>query len=356
DISELEKPDLTDRGMIGRVPMPPNCYWDADTQAWVEIGEGKAEGGDGKGAKAGNAEGDPAAKADEQDENGEGIDGGEKQGFWNKVKNVYNNTRPAGLAKNTALAAAPDGAKKASDTLKQKAKDTAKKTSELAKKAGKATKNAGKAVKDVANRTMRQAREYYSSENKVKYSYKYFKNKGLEKMHKIKKEYGDTGTIDGTKYGLSVGYFGNIKLGALGHAKLGMKNSDVNIVEDGEIVPETKEYYGGEIEILGAGLKIAKESGEWEYDIYWNKKGVEVNKNAIEFGGTFQFPLTPIGITGEAHIHPQKIIKKILKPFRRNKNEENNPKNYDTKSDSWLYDFSIVAYFSFGQFEKHYTY
>ena len=55
---EIEKPQLTDRGMIGRVPMPPNCYWDADTQAWVEIGEGKAEGGEIAGGKAGDAGGE----------------------------------------------------------------------------------------------------------------------------------------------------------------------------------------------------------------------------------------------------------------------------------------------------------
>ncbi|MCD4814726.1 hypothetical protein K8S19_13670, partial [bacterium] len=341
DISELEKPDLTDRGMIGRVPMPPNCYWDADTQAWVEIGTGKAEGGDLAGGKAGNAGGE------------------EKQSFLNKMKNVYNNFKPAGLAKNAALAAAPEGAKQASDIAKEKAGNTAKAAADLAKKAGKAAidktkksadylkekagdaahkaaelgKKAGNAAKDMAKKVgetgikvldktkklvnnklknpQRRARDFWDGKNKFKKSMDYLRQTDIANRAKLI-ELAKFGVIDGTEYGAGTGAEVNIKITKLFKIKLGYSNMNTSRVEAGEIIRDNTEFIGADIQIGPLVIKKYTKDGVSKKEFSVKIKNMKLNKYDISIGGSMFDPRTGAGIKGKGHIHLDKLVKKIF--------------------------------------------
>ena len=80
DGPEVDGPAQLSPPRMAGPPMPPGCYWDVETQAWVEYDKSV-----GAGSK-------PAQ---------------EDLSFWQKVGRVYKNTRSAGLAKNAAMAAGP---------------------------------------------------------------------------------------------------------------------------------------------------------------------------------------------------------------------------------------------------------
>ncbi len=218
-------------------------------------------------------------------------------------------------------------------------------------KAGQIGKNIGKKGAENLN----NARIFWKNPSKFKNGLKFWQERTLNTAYKLDLDYGKTGIIDGTKFGLCVGYMAKFKLGRLGRFKIGCKKSVLKEVVNGELIFKKENYIGGELEFLGMGVKMAKENGKYDFDFYWSKDFVEINKDAIEIGGTFIFPGTPIGVTGEGHIHLDKLLKKAIMPFRRRKNEENNPKNNDTESSYRELDFYFFTDISFRKFEKYYV-
>ncbi len=96
-----------------------------------------------------------------------------KQSLWDKMKNVYQNMNPAGLSKNAALAAAPDGAKKASDKIKENASqgvdnvgDTIKAIKDADKLSTKAKIATGLAVSVYSHDIYDGKPEYNNNENR----------------------------------------------------------------------------------------------------------------------------------------------------------------------------------------------
>ncbi|MCK5241726.1 hypothetical protein KAR34_04670, partial [bacterium] len=180
-------------------PMPPGCYWDVDTQTWVEYD--KSVGAD---PPRSDTVGAHRVRPKKEDLT-----------LMQKVGRVYKNTRPAGLAKNAAMAAGPavidaskksakylgkkagdaayktaKTAKKAADKIKESAEylgkktgDAAYKTAKTAKKAGKAawkrTKNAAKATATVAKKAAKWGAD------KTKKSWDYLKNKTKKTVQTI---------------------------------------------------------------------------------------------------------------------------------------------------------------------------
>ncbi|MCK5243565.1 hypothetical protein KAR34_14040, partial [bacterium] len=129
-------------------PMPPGCYWDVETQAWVEYDKSV-----GAGPPRSDTVGAHRVRPKKEDLT-----------LMQKVARVYKNTRPAGLAKNAAMAAGPpviDASEKSAKFLGEKISDAAYKTAKTAKKAADKTKESaeylGKKTGDAAYKTAKTA-------------------------------------------------------------------------------------------------------------------------------------------------------------------------------------------------------